>query len=40
MDGARLAYNEALKAQPHSTEAADLLRRLNEGLRLSSAPTQ
>jgi tetratricopeptide (TPR) repeat protein len=36
-DAARLAYNDALKAQPTSTEARDLLRRLNERL-LTSVP--
>jgi Flp pilus assembly protein TadD len=37
-DGAKLAYAQAVKAQPASTEAQDLLRRLNESA-LSAVPT-
>lgn len=39
LDGARLAYNAAVTAEPASTEAKELLRRLNDGQRLSAAPT-
>lgn len=38
VERARVAYHKALAAQPDSTEAQDLLGRLNEAKRLSSAP--
>ena len=38
-EAARIAYHDAILAQPASTEAQDLLRRLNEGA-LSAAPTE
>ena len=39
VDGARLAYNQALQADPSSTEARTVLRRLDEGQVITEAPT-
>ena len=35
---AKVAYNDAMTAEPANTEARDLLRRLNDNQRLSAAP--
>jgi protein O-GlcNAc transferase len=40
IEQAKLAYAGAVKAQPSSTEAEALLRRLNENQQVSAAPTQ
>ena len=38
LTAAKEAYNDAINAEPSSTEAQDLLRRLNDNQRLSAAP--
>jgi tetratricopeptide (TPR) repeat protein len=40
VNAAKLAYAGAMKAQPSSTEAETLLRRLNEGQQVSVVPTE
>jgi len=39
-EAALLAYNDGLAAEPQSTEAAELLRRWNEGQRITSVPNE
>jgi len=39
-DGARLAYNDALRADPNSAEAMAILRRFNNGQQVTVVPEQ